>query len=58
MRIEMDAKIILTIPEPSEKESADDVMLAVEQYLNSLTLFKTTEHTLVGIRVHITGRKC
>jgi len=55
MQITVKAKIILTIPEIKEKakETPEDIVLAIEQYLNGLPLFVTSEgREKVGIRVH------
>ncbi|KKN52396.1 hypothetical protein LCGC14_0613130 [marine sediment metagenome] len=51
MQITIQAKIILQVPEP--KEDAEEIVLAIEQHLNSLPPFETLEkQTKVGIRVH------
>lgn len=53
MRIEVKAKIILTVPEPKAEEPSEEIVLAVERHLNGLPLFETMEQqTKVGIRVH------
>ena len=39
MRIQVKANLILTIPEPTEGETAEEIILAAEQYINSLEVF-------------------
>lgn len=53
MKITIQAKIILMIPEPHVKASPEMLVLDAENYLNDLGSFRTPEHrTQVGIRVH------
>lgn len=58
MKIEVNAKIILTILQPTTKEKPKDFVLEVEQYLNSLPplMMRTFAATRVGIRVHVDGK--
>lgn len=57
MRIEVKAKIILTIPEPKQDEFAGDFVLATEQFVNNLQGFNMSEtHTAVGVRLHVSGK--
>lgn len=56
MRIEVEAKLILTIPMYPEKgESKDDIMLAAEQHINekAALLVMPATKTKVGIRIHV-----
>jgi len=54
VRIEVTAKIILTIPEPKAEELPEEIVLTTEQVLNDLGVFTTPDHnTQVGIRVHM-----
>ena len=58
MRIEVEAKLILTIPEPKGNEFAGDIVLAVEQGINkylALMIMPKTK-TEVGVRIHISGK--
>ncbi len=57
MKIEVDAKILLTIPRPAEEETPEDFALKVEQHLNGLQQFVMPgSKTQIGIRVHIDGK--
>ena len=55
MRIEIKAKLILTIPEPKEKDLPSKIMLEAEQIINErIPVFEMPEtKTKVGIRIHI-----
>lgn len=39
MRIEVKANLILTIPEPTKGETAEEIILAAEQCINNLEVF-------------------
>jgi len=55
MRIEVQAKLILTIPNPKTGESIGDAMLMAEQTINQrcqLFVIPKTK-TQVGIRMHV-----
>lgn len=57
MRIEVKAKLILTVPEPKQNEFAGDFVLAAEQQINdkaALVVMPKTK-TKVGIRIHVDG---
>jgi len=59
MRIEVKAKLILTVPEPKQDESAEDIVLAVEQQINdraALVVMPKTK-TKVGVRIHVDGKE-
>jgi len=57
MRIEILAKIILTVPKPAAEETPEDFALAAERHLNSLPLcIMEKSATQVGVRVHIGGK--
>ncbi len=54
MKIEVEAKLLLTVPSAKDDEKAADVVLAVEQHINNceiLTMLETGTH--VGIRIHV-----
>ena len=59
MRIETEAKLILTVPDPAEGESAEDFVLAAEQEINQrMTRFYIPKtDTQVGIRIHVSGER-
>jgi len=60
MKMEIEAKILLQIPNPKLGETQDDFVLAVEQFMNKNSLLimppadsrPAKEGTHVGIRVH------
>lgn len=54
-RIEVEAKLILTVPEPTENEEAADIVLAVEQHLNYAegVIIMPETSTQVGFRIHV-----
>jgi len=57
MRIEVIAKIILTVPNPAAEETPEDFALAAEQHLNSFPCcIMEKSATQVGVRVHIDGK--
>lgn len=55
MRIEVDAKLILTIPQPKGcKDKPGEVVLAAEQFVNKLQGFNmSTTGAAVGVRIHV-----
>lgn len=55
MRIEVQAKIILTLVETAIEEAPELTVLAAERHLNALATFKSPACNTVGIRVHIDG---
>lgn len=54
MKIEVEAKLILTVPHAEDGEDAADIVLAVEQHINknSLMLMDKPTFAHVGIRIH------
>lgn len=53
MKIEVEAKLILTVPNPKEDEKVEDIILAAEQFVNKLQGFnRTTTGSAVGVRIH------
>lgn len=54
MRIEIEAKLILTVPEPKAEESPEDIILAAEQHINDVAAVFTRlgTKTKVGVRIH------
>ena len=55
MKIEVEAKLILTVPSAKDDEKAADVVLATEQYINKLhgvMIMDKPTFTHVGIRIH------
>lgn len=59
MKIEVEAKLILTVPSPKKEEFAGamDIVLAAEQHINNAeAVFSMPETgTQVGIRIHTQG---
>ena len=54
MKIEVEAKLILTIPRPVKENSVDKILLEAEQEINCRQGFIMPEtKTQVGIRIHI-----
>lgn len=55
MRIEVQAKLILTIPEPDEKDLPNEIKFMAEQYINDTApVFEMPKtKTKVGIRIHV-----
>ena len=58
MKIEVEAKLILTVPEPKENEFAGDIVLAIEQGINkhSAIMIMPKTKTKVGVRIHVSGK--
>ncbi len=60
MRIEVQAKLILTVPNPKKEEfaGAADIVLAAEQEINQrmARFYMPKTETQVGIRIHISGK--
>ena len=57
MKIEVEAKLILTVPEPKKGEFAGDFVLAAEQAINEVAFFVVPKTgTTVGIRIHVSGK--
>ena len=55
MKIEVEAKIILTIPEPKENEFAGDIVLAVEQGINKHSAIMIMPKTKTKIGASLRG---
>ena len=56
VKVEVEAKLILTIPEPKQDEFAGDFVLAAEQFVNNLQGFNMSKtHTAVVVRLHVSG---
>ena len=55
MRIEVKAKLILTVPNPKKGESIGAIMLNAETHINhKIQMFTTIEtKTKVGVRIHV-----
>jgi len=54
MRIEVKAKLILTVPEPKKQDTIPNIVLAAEHLINNIQGFNTDKiHTAVGIRIHV-----
>lgn len=57
MKIEIKAKLILTVPSPKKNDSVADTVLAAEQAINEMAFFVVPKtETTVGIRIHISGK--
>jgi len=58
MKIEVKAKLILTVPKPKQSEFAGDIVLAVEQGINKYVAFMIMPRTKtkVGVRIHMSGK--
>lgn len=58
MKIETKAKLILTVPNPKENDSAAEIVLAAEQAFNQMAYFVVPKtETTVGVRIHISGKE-
>lgn len=59
MKIEVNAKLILTVPNPKKEEfaGAADIVLAAEQFINNAqAVFSMPETgTQIGVRLHALG---
>ena len=54
MKIEVEAKLILMVPEPKKQDTIPNIVLAAEHFINNIQGFNTSEtHTAVGIRIHV-----
>lgn len=54
MKIEVETKLILTVPSARDDEEAADVVLVVERHINEagLLIMDNSTHTHVGVRIH------
>ena len=54
MKIEVKARLFLTMPNPKKGESIGDIMLMAEQFTNQRQFFTMPKtKTKVGIRMHV-----
>lgn len=54
MRIEIEAKLILMIPEPKKQDTIPNIVLAAEHFINNIQGFNMSNYgTAVGIRIHV-----
>ncbi len=59
MEIQVDAKLILQIPEPKKEDTIPSIVLATEMFINALQGFNTSDtHTAIGVRAHIIMESC
>lgn len=54
MKIEVNAKILLTIHKPTTGTTPEDFVLEAEQHLNEVPLLYSNA-SCVGIRIHMNG---
>lgn len=53
MKIEVEVRMILTVPNPKEDEQVEDMILAAEQFVNKLQGFnRSATGTAIGVRIH------
>lgn len=59
MKIEVEAKLILTVPKPAKGVIVEEIILATEQHINNTeAVFSMLETgTQVGVRIHVSGKE-
>jgi len=56
MKIEIDARLILTVPSPKGNDNAESIVLATEMAINEMAYFIVPKTgTTVGVQIHVSG---
>jgi len=56
MKIEIDARLILIVPNPKDNDNTESIILATEIAINEMVYFIVPKTgTTVGVRIHVSG---
>lgn len=59
MKIEVDAKLLINVPDAKKEDNISNIVLASEQFINKLQGFNTSDtHTAVDVRIHVDMKSC